>query len=114
MSVAADPQCMKPLVVGGGGGYLCLDELGLHKLRGTTLGVGRPKVGMNLISALPCTFVGVVSIVSGGDVRVVGNEDVVGDVGRQVSSFMDGDRDMSSWENVWDRLASLCAMEPMS
>ena len=53
--------------------------------------MGRPKVGMNLISALPCTFVGVVLIVSGGDVRVVGNGDVVGDVGRQVSSFMDGD-----------------------
>ena len=28
---AADPQCVKPLV---GGGYPCLDELGLHKLRG--------------------------------------------------------------------------------
>ena len=69
---------------------------------------------MNLISSLPCTSTGAVPIVSGGDLWVVGNRDVVGDVGRQVSSFMDGDRDMSPWENVWDRLASLCAMEPMS
>ena len=99
---------------GGGVGIYVWMNLVCTNLGGTTLGVGRPKVGMNLISALPCTFVGVVSIVSGGDVQVVGNGDVVGDVGRQVSSFMDGDRDMSPWENVWDRLTSLCAMEPMS
>ena len=46
MSVTADPQCMKPLVVvGGGGGYLCLDELGLHKLRGDNTRGGSPKGG---------------------------------------------------------------------
>ena len=48
---------------------------------GTTPGVGRPRVGMNLISSLPCTTVEAVSVVSGGDVQVVGNGDVLGDVG---------------------------------
>ena len=70
---------------------------------------------MNLISSLPCTSAGVVPVVSGGDVRVVGNGDLVGDVGGQVPSvLMDGDRDVPPWANVWDRPASLCAMEPMS
>ena len=70
---------------------------------------------MNLILSLACTFAGAVSVVSGGDVRVVDNRDVVGDVGGQVPSLlMDGDRDVSPWGNVWDGPASLCAMEPMS
>ena len=33
---------------GGGGGYLCLDELSMHALKGTTPRVGCPGVGMNL------------------------------------------------------------------
>ena len=116
MSVAADPQCVKPLVEGrGGGGFLCLDELGMHKLEGTVPGVGRSGVGMNLISSLPCTSTGAVPIVSGGDLWVVGNRDVVGDVGGQVPlPLMDGDQDVSLWANIWDGPASSCAMEPMS
>ena len=43
---------------------------------GTAPGVGCPGVGMNLISSLPCTSTGAVPVVSGKDVRVVGNEDV--------------------------------------
>ena len=67
---------------------------------GTAPGVGRPRVGMNL---------------SGGDVRVVGNGDVLGDMGGQVPLLlMDGDRDVLAWADVWDGPASLCAMEPMS
>ena len=73
---------------------------------GTTLGVGRPGVGMNLISSLPHTFVGVVPVVGGGDVQVVGNGDAVEDVDR--------DRDVSPWANVLDGPASSFAMEPMS
>ena len=69
--------------------------------RGTT-----PGVGMNFISSLPRTSVVAVRVVGGGDVRVVGNKDVVEDV--------DGDRDVSLWENVWDGPTSLCAMKPMS
>ena len=46
-----------------------------------------PGMGMNLISSLPCTFAGVVLVVSRGDVREVGNRDVVEDV--------DGDQDVS-------------------
>ena len=70
---------------------------------------------MNLISSLPCTSTGAVLVVSGGDVRVVGNGDVVGDVGGQVPSvLMDGDRDVSLWANIWDGPTSSCAMEPMS
>ena len=70
---------------------------------------------MNLISSLPCTTAGAVPIVSGGDVRVVGNRDVLGDVGGQVPSLlMDGDRDVWAWANEWDGPASSCAMEPMS
>ena len=53
----------------------------MYKLRGITPGVGRPRVGMNLILSLPCTSVGAMSVVSGGDIRMVGNGDVVGDVG---------------------------------
>ena len=82
---------------------------------GIAPGVGHPGVGVNLISSLPCTSAGAVPIVSGGDVRVVGNRDVVGDVGGQVPSLlMDRDRDVSPWANVWDGPASSCAMEPMS
>ena len=70
---------------------------------------------MNLISSLPCTSAGVMPVVNKGDVRVVGNGDVLGDVGGQVPSLlMDGDRDVSSWANVWDGPAPSCAMEPMS
>ena len=84
-------------------------------LGGTAPGVGCPGVGMNLMSSLPCTTAGAVPVVSGGDVRVVGNEDVLGDVGGQVPQLlMDGDQDGCAWANVWDRLASSCAMEPMS
>ena len=87
----------------------------MHKLRGTTPRVGHPRVGMNLISSLPCTFVGEVPVVSGGVVRVVGNGDVVGDVGGQVPSvLLHGDQDVSPWVNVWDRPASSCAIKPMS
>ena len=83
--------------------------------RGTGLGVGRPGVGMNLISSLPCIIAGSVPVVNGGDVRVVGNGDVLGDVGGQVPSLlMDRDRDVSLWANGWDELASSCVMEPMS
>ena len=74
--------------------------------RGTTPGVGRLGVGMNFISSLPRTSVVAGRVVGGGDVRVVGNKDVVEDV--------DGDQDVSLWENVWDGPASLCAMKPMS
>ena len=74
--------------------------------RGITPGVGRQGVGMNFISSLPRTSVVAVRVVGGGDVRVVGNKDVVEDV--------DGDRDVSLWENVWDGPTSLCAMKPMS
>ena len=70
---------------------------------------------MNLISFLPRTSTEVVLVVSGGDVRVVGNEDVLGDVGGQVPlPLMDRDRDMWAWADVWDGPASSCAMEPMS
>ena len=65
---AADPQCVKTLVGGGGVGI------------GTTPGVGRPRVGMNLTSSLPHTSAEAVPVVGGGDIRVVGNEDVVKDV----------------------------------
>ena len=65
-----------------------------------------PRVGMNLISFLPRTSTEVVLVVSGGDVRVVGNRDVVENV--------DGDQDVSPWANVWEGPASSCAMEPMS
>ena len=83
--------------------------------RGTALGVGRPGVGMNLISSLPCIIAGSVPVVNGGDVRVVGNGDVLGDVGGQVPSLLlDRDRDVSPWANGWDGPASSCAMEPMS
>ena len=37
---AADPQCVKPLV---GSGYLCLDELGMHKLRRDSTRGGSPR-----------------------------------------------------------------------
>ena len=43
---------------------------------GTAPGVGRPRVGMNLISSLPCTSTRTVPVVNGGDVWVVGNGDV--------------------------------------
>ena len=52
---------------------------------GTALGVGRPRVGMNLISSLPCTSAGAVSVVGREDIQVVNNGDVVKDVGGQVS-----------------------------
>ena len=79
---------------------------------GTALGVGRPGVNMNLILSLPRTSVGAVLVVCGGDVWVVGNRDVVKDVGGQVSSqTMDGDQDVSPWANVWDGPASSCAMD---
>ena len=82
---------------------------------GTAPGVGRPGVGMNLISSLPCTIAGAVPVVSGGDVRMVGNGNVLRDVGGQVPLLlMDGDRDVWAWANVWDGPASLCAKEPMS
>ena len=69
-----------------------------------------PGVGMNLISSL-----GAMPVVGGGGVRVVGNEDVVEDVGGQVSlRTMDGDRDVSPWVNKWDGPVSSCVMEPMS
>ena len=50
---AADPQCVKPLV-GGGGGYLCRDELGMHKLRGDSTRGGSPRSGheSHLISTM--------------------------------------------------------------
>ena len=48
---------------------------------GTAPGVGCPGVGMNLMSSLPCTTAGAVPVVSGGDVRVVRNRNVLGDVG---------------------------------
>ena len=84
-------------------------------LGGTAPGVGRPGVGMNLMSFLPCTTAGVVPVVSGGDVWVVGNRDVLRDVRGQVPLLlMDGDRDVWAWAKVWDGLASSCAMEPMS
>ena len=68
---------------------------------GTAPGVGRPGVGMNLISSLPCIIAGSVPVVNGGDIRVVGNGDVLGDVGGQVSSLlMDGDQDVWAWANV--------------
>ena len=87
----------------------------MYALRGDSTKVGRPGVGMNLISSLPCTTVKAVPVVSGGDVRMVGNGNVLRDVGGQVPLLlMDGDRDVWAWANVWDGPASLCAMEPMS
>ena len=41
---ATDPQCVKALV-GGGGGYLCLDELSMHALRGDSTRGGSPRSG---------------------------------------------------------------------
>ena len=73
---------------GRGGGYLYLDELSMHKLRGYSIRGGSPRGGheSHLISTM-YIYGG-----SGGDVRVVGNGDVVEDVDRQVSSrTMDGD-----------------------
>ena len=100
---------------GGGVGICVWMNLVCTNSGGTAPGVGRPGVGMNLISSLPCTTAGAVPVVSGGDVRVVGNGDVLGDVGGQVPSLlMDGDRYVCPWANVWDGPASLCAMEPMS
>ena len=112
MSVAAfvaDPQCVKPLVGGGG---ICV---GMNSVctnsGGTAPGVGHLGVGMNLISSLPCTSAGAVPVVSGGDVRMVGN----GDMGGLVPSvLMDGDRNVSPWTNLWDGPTSSCVMEPMS
>ena len=108
---AADPQCVKPLVGGGGVGiHVGMNSVCTNSGR-IALGVGCPGVGMNLILSLPCTSAGAVPIVSVGDVRVVGN----GDVGGQVPSVLiDGDQDVSPWANVWDGPASSCAMEPMS
>ena len=99
---------------GGGGGYLCRDELGMNKLRGDNTRSGSPKSGheSHLISTM---YICGGSASSQWGRRTVGNGDVVGDVGGQVPSvLMDGDRDVSSWANVWDGSASLCAMEPMS
>ena len=95
---------------GGVGIYVGMNSICTNS-GGTTPGVGRPGVGMNLISSLPCTSTGAVLVVNGGDVRVVGNEDVGGQV---PSVLIDGDRDVSPWANVWDGSASSCAMEPMS
>ena len=51
-------------------------------------------------------------VIDGGDVRMVGNGDVVEDMGGQVSSqVMDGDRDVSPWANVWDGPTSSCTMD---
>ena len=98
---------------GGGGGvgiYVGMNSVCTNS-GGTALGVGHLGVGMNLISSLPCTSTGAVLVVNGGDVRVVGNEDVGGQV---PSVLIDGDRDVSLWVNIWDGPASSCAMEPMS
>ena len=78
----------------------------MHKLKGDNTRGGSPRGGQNFISSLPRTSVVAVRVVGGGDVRVVGNKDVVEDV--------NGDRDVSLWANVWDGPASLCAMKPMS
>ena len=53
MSIAADPQCVKPLLRGGGG-HLCRDELGMHKLRGDSTRCGSPRSGheSHLISTM--------------------------------------------------------------
>ena len=52
VAFAADPQCVNPLV--GQGGYLCLDELVMHKLRGDSTRGGSPKSGheSHLISSM--------------------------------------------------------------
>ena len=68
----ADPQCVKPVVGGWVGIYVGMNSVCTNS-GGTAPGVGRPGVGMNLISSLPCTSTGAVPIVSGGDVLVVGN-----------------------------------------
>ena len=60
---------------GGVGIYVGMNSVYTNS-GGTALGVGHPGVGMNLISSLPCTSTKAVLVVSGGDVRVVGNEDV--------------------------------------
>ena len=77
VAFAADPQCVNPLLGGGGGGgiYVGMNSVCTNSW-GTAPGVGRPGVGMNLISSLPCTSTGAMPVVSGGDVGVVGNRDV--------------------------------------
>ena len=85
----------------------------MHKLRedSTRGGSPRSRHESHLISSLPCTSAEAVPIVSGGDVRVVGN----GDMGGLVPSvLMDGDRNVSLWANLWDGPTSSCVMEPMS
>ena len=83
MAFAANPQCVKPLV--GGGGWVGIFVW--MKSVCTNSGGIAPGVGMNLISSL-----GAMPVVGGGDVRVVGNRDVVEDVGGLVSlRTMDGD-----------------------
>ena len=100
---------------GGGVGICVWMNSVCTNSRGTALRVGRPGVGMNLISSLPCIIAGSVPVVNGGDIRVVGNEDELGDVGGQVPSLLlDRDRDVSLWAKRWDGPASSCAMEPMS
>ena len=66
---------------GGGAGICVWMNSVCTPSGGTAPGVGHPGVDMNLMSSLPCTTVGVVPVVSGGDVRMVGNGDVLGDVG---------------------------------
>ena len=60
---------------GGVGIYVGMNSVYTNS-GGTALGVGHPGMGMNLISSLPCTSTKAVLVVSGGDVRVVGNGDV--------------------------------------
>ena len=52
VAFAADPQCVKALVGGGGGGYLCLDELGMHALRGDSTRGGSSGHESHLISTM--------------------------------------------------------------
>ena len=75
----------------------------MHKLKGDSTRGGSPRSGheSHLISTMYNCRVSVGS--QWGDIRVVGNGDVLGDVGGQVPSLLlDRDRDVSPWANRWE------------
>ena len=98
-----------------GVGYLRLDELGMHKLRGDSNRGGSPRSGHepHLISTMYNCRSRAGS--QWGRRTGGGQRNILGDVGGQVPSLlMDGDPNVSLWANVWDGPASSCVMEPTS